>query len=49
MFLFDLFSKKTRKLKDAESNQAKASLTKLWLANDKANRSPVAWEQFARR
>ena len=28
-----------RKLKVAESNQAKASLTKPWLATDKANRS----------
>ena len=36
-FLFDLFTKKARKLKVAESSQAKASLTKLWLATDKAN------------
>ena len=40
-FLFDFFHKKARKLKDAESEQGKASLTKLWLATDKANRSPV--------
>ena len=30
-------------------NQAKANLTKQWLCTDKANRSPVVWEQFARR
>ena len=36
-----LFTKKARKLKFAESNQPKASLTKLWLANDKASRSLV--------
>ena len=39
--VFDLFTKKARKLKVAESNQAKASLTKPWLATDEANRSPV--------
>ena len=44
-FLFDLFTNNTRKI--AESIQAKASLTKPWLATDKANRSPVVWEQFA--
>ena len=44
-FLFDLFTNNTRKI--AESNQAKASLTKPCSANDKANRSPVVWEQFS--
>ena len=34
---FDLFTNQTRKLKGAESNQAKASLTKLWLATDEIN------------
>ena len=29
------------KLKVAESNQAKASITKPWLATDEGNRSPV--------
>ena len=38
-----------RKLKVAESNQAKASLTKPWLATDEAKRSLVVWEQYARR
>ena len=47
--LFDLFTNQARKLKFAESNQAKARLTKPWLATDKANRFPVVWEQFARR
>ena len=46
---FYLFTNKARKLKGAESNQAKASLTKPWLAADEANRSPVVWEQFAQR
>ena len=41
IFLIDLFTNMVRKLKVAESNQAKASLAKLWLATDKANRSPV--------
>ena len=41
VFLLDLFINKARKLKVAESNQAKASLTEKWLATDKANRSPV--------
>ena len=40
-FLFDLFTNKARKLKVAKSNHAKASLTKLWLTTDEANRSPV--------
>ena len=35
--------------KVAESNQAKDRLTKPWLATDKANRSPVVREKFARR
>ena len=30
-------------------NQGKANLTKEWLGTDKANCSPVVWEQFARR
>ena len=30
-----------RKLKVAESNQAKASISKSWLATDEANRSRV--------
>ena len=47
--LFDLFTNKARKLKAAESNQASASLNKPWLATDKAKRSPVVGEQFARR
>ena len=46
---FYLFTNKARKLKFAESNEAKASLTKPWLASDEANRSPVVWEQFFRR
>ena len=33
-FLFDSFTNKARKLKVAESNQAKGSLTKPWLASD---------------
>ena len=33
-FSFSLFTNKARKLKFAESNQAKAGLTKLWLATD---------------
>ena len=37
-FLFDLFTNKARKLKVTQSNQAKASLTKPWLATDEANR-----------
>ena len=40
-FLFDLFTNKARKLKDAESNRARASLTEPWLATDEANCSPV--------
>ena len=40
-FLFDLFTNKAIKLKVAESNQAKASLSKPWLATDEANHSPV--------
>ena len=40
-YQFYLFTNKARKLKAAESNQAKDSITKLWLATDKANRSPV--------
>ena len=40
-FLFDLFTNKARKLNVAQSNQAKANLTKPWLATDEANRSPV--------
>ena len=47
--LFDLITNKARKLKVTESNQSRASLTKPWLATNKANRSPVVWEQFARR
>ena len=43
------FTNKARKLKVAESNQAKASLTKQWLATDEANRSLVVCEEFARR
>ena len=39
--LFDLFTNKARKLQVAQSNQAKASLIKPWLAADEANRSPV--------
>ena len=35
--MFDLFTNTTRKLKVAQSNQAKASLTKPWLATDEAN------------
>ena len=38
-----------RKLKFEESNRAKASLTKPWLATDEADRSLVVWEQFTRR
>ena len=38
-FLFDLVSNKARKLKVAELNQAKASLTKPWLDTDEANHS----------
>ena len=49
IFLFDLFTNKARKLKFSESIQAKARLTKPWLATDEANRSPVVWEQFAGR
>ena len=37
----DLFTNKARKLKIAESNQAKASLTEPWLATDEDNRSLV--------
>ena len=49
-FVFDFFfTNKARKLKVAESDQAKASLTEPWLVTDEANRSPVVWEQFARR
>ena len=40
-FLFDSFTNKARKLRVAESNQDKASLSKPWLATDEANRSPV--------
>ena len=40
-FLFELFTSKARKLKVAESNQAKAGLDKLWLAAVKAISSPV--------
>ena len=40
-FLFDLFTNKARKLKVAESNQAKAGFTKPWLVTDEANRSPA--------
>ena len=40
-FLFDLVTNKARKLKVKESNQAKANLTKPWLATDEANRLPV--------
>ena len=47
MFLFDLINKASKR-KVAESNQAKASLTKPWLATDKTNCSTVVWEQFAR-
>ena len=36
-FLFDLFTNKARQLKVAESNQAKASLSKPLLAADEAN------------
>ena len=36
-YLFDLFTKKARKLKIAESNQAKDSLNKPWLATDEGN------------
>ena len=43
------FTNKARKLKVAEWNQAKASLSKPWRSTDEANRSPVVWEQFARR
>ena len=39
-FLFDLFTNKARKLKVAESNQAKGSLTKQWLATDETDCSP---------
>ena len=39
--VFDLFTNKARNLKVAESNKAKASLTKPWLAINKANRSLV--------
>ena len=45
-FLFDLFTNQARKLKVRESNQAKARLTKPWLANEQDNRSPVVSEQF---
>ena len=38
-FLFGLFTNKARKLKVAESNQSKASLTKPWLATDEADLS----------
>ena len=44
-YLNDLLTR----LKVAELNQAKASLTKPWLATDEINGSPVVWEQFARR
>ena len=40
-FLFGLYTYKARKLIVVESNQAKARLTKPWLATDEANRSPV--------
>ena len=39
--VFNLFTNEARKLKVAESNQAKASLTIPWLATDEANRSLV--------
>ena len=45
VFIIDLFTNKARKLNVAESNQAKASFMKLWLATDKVNCSPVVWEQ----
>ena len=48
-FLFGLLTNKAIKLKVAESNQAKASLTKPCLATDEATRLPVVWDQFARR
>ena len=38
---FVLFTNKARKLKVEESDQAKVSITKPWLATDEANRSPV--------
>ena len=41
-FLFDLFNNKGRKLKVAESEQAKASLTKPWLATDEDKTKFVA-------
>ena len=44
-----IYLQKRLENKVAESNQAKASLTKPWLATDEANRSPVVWKQFARR
>ena len=40
-FLFDLSANKARKPKVAESNQAKASLVKPWLATDEAYCSPI--------
>ena len=45
-FFCGLFTKKAGKLKVAEANQAKAGLTKLWLATGEASWS---LEQFARR
>ena len=47
-FSFDLLLR-LRIIKVAESNQAKASLRKRWLATKEANRLPVVCGQFARR
>ena len=43
-----LITNQARKLKVADPNHAKASLTKQWPATEEANRSLVVREQFAR-